>query len=133
MITINEQNYPVLSIHFLGASTVAETEKFLSRFSEWLARQEQFSLILRQTAQENDVVTKEEHSQVHRLISQWAKQNKSQVAQYCIGMAMVMDSPEAFQDQQAKLPKMIETIFGCPGKAFRTPQEAEAWIAQQKV
>ena len=43
-------------------------------------------------------------------------------------MAMVIDSLEAFQKQQIKLPKMINSLFGCPGQAFATNTEAEAWI-----
>lgn len=130
-IAITEKNYPIVYVHFQGASTIKNTKNFLSRFSEWLSRRELFSLILRQTSIENKSAPADEDKEVHRLIAQWAKQNKSQIAQYCVGMAMVIDSPDAFKEQQTKLPKMINSLFGCPGEAFSTSKEAEAWIESQ--
>ena len=127
-IVITEETYPIIYVHFQGASTVKETKNFLSRFSEWLSRQESFSLILRQTAIENDPISAEEHKEVHRAIAQWAKQHKPQIANYCVGMAMVIDSPKAFEEEQAKIPKMMKGMFGCPGKAFKTIGSAEQWI-----
>ena len=127
VIAITEKTYPLIYVHFQGASTIKNTKKFLSRFDEWLSRRKSFSLILRQTAIENDSIPADEHTKVHRAIAQWAKQNKPQIAQYCVGMAMVIDSPEAFEEEQIKIPKMINGMFGCPGKAFETTEPAEQW------
>ncbi|VEP18294.1 conserved hypothetical protein [Hyella patelloides LEGE 07179] len=127
-IVITEEKYPIIYVHFKGAATLENTQNFLARFSEWLSRSESFSLILRQTSIEKESVPAEESKKFHLAIAQWAKQNKPQIAQYCIGMAMVIDSPEALKEQQVKLPKTINSLFGCSGQAFATNTEAEEWI-----
>lgn len=127
-IVITDKTYPLVYVHFQGASTLENTQNFLARFDEWLLRQKSFSLILRQTEIENDSVPEEEHTKVHRAIAQWAKQNKPRIANYCIGMAMVIDSTEAFEAEKNKIPKMINGMFGCSGKAFQTEDLAKAWL-----
>ena len=127
-IAIVDQAYPFIYVHFQGASTLEDTHNFLARFEEWLSRQESFSLVLRQTAIENESIPAEEHHKVHRLIAQWAKQHKPQIANYCIAMAMIIDSTEAFEAEKNKIPKMIDGMFGCPGKAFQKTESGKEWL-----
>ena len=135
-IAIVDQAYPFIYIHFQGASTLEDTHNFLARFEEWLSRQESFSLVLRQTAIENESILAEEHHKVHRSIAQWAmrsecfsaKQRKPQIANYCVGMAMVTDSTEAFKAEKNKISKMIDGVFGCPGKAFQKTESGKEWL-----
>ena len=160
-IAITETTYPIVHVHFQGASTVKDTQEFLARFDKWLSHRELFSIILRasavggaapigadrrkttgreaspdikqlarahQTAIVNDSVSAEEHTKVHRLIAQWAKDHKTQITNYCVGMAMIIDSPDAFEKERVKISQMINGMFSCPGKAFKTIESAEQWI-----
>jgi hypothetical protein len=67
----------------------------------------------------------------HRLTVQWARQNKSKIAQFCVGMVLVIDTPEILENRRSIISKGIETIFGCPGQAFATQVEARLWLQQQ--
>lgn len=129
MITINEANYPIISVHFEHVVTLEDTEKYLHHFNNWLSLERQFGIIVHQSnSQEKDTAQVEA---VHRLIVQWTKQNKSKIAQFCVGMALVIDAAEILENRQKTDPKTITAIYGCPGQVFATPMEARHWIQQQ--
>lgn len=46
MVTIDESNYPIVSIKFEGVTTLEETQMYLDRFSDWLSRENPFGLIV---------------------------------------------------------------------------------------
>lgn len=129
MITINETNYPIISVHFENVATLEDTEKYLSRFGNWLLHEHQFGIIIRQSnSQEKDT---DQVAAVHQLIVQWIKQNKSKIAQFCVGIALVIDTAETLENRRKTAPKTITAIYGCPGQVFETQTEAQQWIQQQ--
>ena len=131
-IVITDKTYPLVYVHFQGASTLENTQNFLARFDEWLSCRESFSIILRQTAMENESLPAEEHHQVHRAIAQWAKQNKPSVANYCVGMAMVIDLSEAFEeDEEDYYLSNASTATGTDTPIIETPFSAQ--VVPQEV
>lgn len=128
MITINEA-YPLISVHFEQVVTLGDTEKYLAHFDNWLAHEHQFGIVVHQSnSQAGD---KAQVEAVHRLITQWAKQNKSKIAQFCVGMALVVDAAQNSENQRKTAPKTITAIYGCPGQVFTTQIEARQWVQQQ--
>jgi hypothetical protein len=45
-------------------------------------------------------------------------------------MAMVMNVAQLPEKQQTMAPKIINALFGCPGRAFITQAEARQWLNQ---
>jgi hypothetical protein len=131
MIIINESNYPIVSIRFENASTLEDTEKYLSYFDKWLSLNQKFGLILDQsTAQQQEDQVKSnsvEIEAIHRLTVEWAKQNKDRITQFCFGMALVYDGDDLEKRKKAA-PKTIAGIFGCLGQVFASQVEAEQWL-----
>ncbi|OYQ63502.1 hypothetical protein B9G53_16780 [Pseudanabaena sp. SR411] len=131
MITIDESNYPIVSVHFENSSTLADTEKYLAHFDKWLSFNQKFGLILDQSTSQNqeDQVKSdpEEIEAVHRLTVEWAKQNKDRITQFCLGMAIVYDGDDLEKRKKAA-PKTIAGIFGCLGQVFTSQGEAEQWL-----
>lgn len=135
MITINESNYPIVSVHFENASTLADTEKYLAYFDKWLSSNQKFGLILDQLTsqkQESAQVAEVNHNpaeieSIHRLTVEWAKQNKDRITQFCLGMAIVYDGDDLEKRKKA-VPKTIAGIFGCLGQVFTSQVEAEQWL-----
>ena len=135
MITINESNYPIISVHFENASTIVDTKKYLSYFDKWLSLNQKFGLILDQSIsqkQESGQVNQVESNPaeieaIHRLTVEWAKQNKDRITQFCLGMAIVYDGDDLEKRKKAT-PKTIAGIFGCLGQVFVSQVEAEQWL-----
>ena len=129
MLTINEENYPIISVHFEHIATLEDTKKYLAHFDNWLSREQQFGIILHQSkSQKSDTAQVEA---VHQLIVQWTKRNKSKIAQFCVGMALVIDAAEILENRRKTAPKTITAIYGCHGQVFATQTEARQWIQQQ--
>ena len=135
MITINESNYPIVSVHFGNASTLADTEKYLSYFDKWLSLNQKFGLILDQSNYENQESVQEDQVKsdsaeieaVHRLTVEWAKHNKDRITQFCLGMALVYNGDDLEKRKKAA-PKTVAGIFGCLGQVFASQVEAEQWL-----
>ncbi|MBP0002785.1 MAG: hypothetical protein J7642_03525 [Cyanobacteria bacterium SBC] len=130
MIEIEEQNYPIVSVKFEGVATLEETEAYLSQFTDWLSREKPFGLILyRSNSEDGEDVDRAKQS--HELVVRWAKQYKPQIAQYCMGMAVVSDLSQMSERQQQMAPKALGVLFGCPGQVFDNSTDAEQWLQQQ--
>lgn len=135
MITINESNYPIVSVHFRNMSTLEDTEKYLSYFDKWLSLNQKFGLILDQSNYENKESVQEDQVKsdsaeieaVHRLTVEWAKQNRDRITQFCLGMALVYNGDDLKKRKKAS-PKTIAGIFGCLGQVFASQVEAEQWL-----
>ena len=129
MIAINEANYPIISVHFERVATLEDTEEYLYHFNSWLSHEQQFGVIVHQSnSQGRDTAQVEA---VHRLIVQWTKQNKLKIAQFCVGMALVINAAEMLENRRKTAAKTITAIYGCPGQVFATQMEARQWIQQQ--
>ncbi|MBW4677717.1 MAG: hypothetical protein KME52_28080 [Desmonostoc geniculatum HA4340-LM1] len=129
MITFNEEKWPVVYAHFHGVQTLEDVEKYLLRFDYWLSREEKFSLIINQINAAESDANRSKDVQKHE--TKWIIQNRSRIASYCSGMAMVLDSAELLNKWQSIASKAIENMFGCPGQAFGTIAEAEQWTFEQ--
>lgn len=129
MLTINESLYPIVSAHFQGTATMAETESYLSHFEDWLMKARPFGIILSQT--QSQAVDPKKMQSIHLFTAQWAKQHQSQITAHCQGLAMVVETERERIDRQAKTPQLIKTVFGCPGQIFSHSAEARQWIQRQ--
>ncbi len=128
-IAIDEDHYPVVFVHFQNATTLEDTEKYLSHFQGWLSKQDRFGIILHQSHAEDG--NTDEVAEAHRLTVQWAKKNKQQLTEYCAGIALIVERVEDLAERETMVPKIIQTVFGCAGQAFGNPAAAELWIQQQ--
>lgn len=130
MLKIDDKNYPIVSVKFEGTATIEETETYLARFTDWLDRENPFGLMLfRGTSEEVEDPEKAKRS--HNLVVVWAKQNKANIARYCMGMAVVGDLSKMSEKQQQMAPKALGVLFGCPGQLFGNSTDAERWLQQQ--
>ncbi|MBP0020486.1 MAG: hypothetical protein J7647_23395 [Cyanobacteria bacterium SBLK] len=131
-IEIHEENYPFVSVKFIGVVTPEETKMYLERFSNWLVRENLFGLMLHKTNPESNANNTEDQQNAkesHKLVVNWAKQNQHNMKQYCVGMAVIDDKIPA--EQQKMTPKALSSLFGCPGQFFDSFNDAEAWLQQQ--
>jgi queuine/archaeosine tRNA-ribosyltransferase len=128
-IAIDEDNYPVVLVHFENVATLEDTEKYLSHFQAWLSKQHRFGIILHQSHTEDG--NTDEVAKAHRLTVQWAKQNKQQLTEYCAGIALIVEGVEDLAERKTMVPQIIKTVFSCAGQAFGNPAAAELWIQQQ--
>jgi hypothetical protein len=129
MLTINESQYPSVSVHFEGATTLEELETYLSHFTDWLSRNTPFGIMMHRSSKQDENVDLDQAKQVHQSTVQWAKQNKSQITQSCVGIVLVGDAFEG--NQKAATLKGLRSVFGCPVQIVETQAEAEHWIQQQ--
>lgn len=130
MIEVCDSHYPLVSIKFEGVVTLVETENYLGRLNEWLARKQPFVLMMDRTNPERGE-DPEEGKKSHAAIINWSKQNKEKMAQYCAGMAIVEDLSRISERQQQTLPKTLNLLFGCPGQLFSNITDAKQWLRQQ--
>jgi DNA gyrase inhibitor GyrI len=54
MLIIQEDYYPIVIVQFEGAATVEDTEKYLSRFNNWLSQSQLFGLIVHQATENTE-------------------------------------------------------------------------------
>lgn len=129
MLTIHDETFPLVSVQFTGTASLEDTEAYLAAFSRWLSQRELFGLIVQQSeSEESD--SQQAHT-AHETVVRWAKQHKALIAQSCVGMAMVVDLGKLPDRQRAMAPKVIQTLFGCPGNVFGNCAAAESWIRLQ--
>ncbi|NJL38929.1 MAG: ABC transporter ATP-binding protein [Leptolyngbyaceae cyanobacterium RM2_2_4] len=134
MLTIDESRWPFVSAHFQGTDSPEEMARFYARFEEWLARQEQFCLILQRDDAEAAEARGKRSPQVKQMRKDgiaWMKAHKPQTSQYCAGIAMVPDSAKLVAVWGAIVGKMVQNMYGCPGRVFGSTEEAEQWAAEQ--
>ncbi|MEM8641050.1 MAG: ABC transporter ATP-binding protein [Cyanobacteria bacterium P01_G01_bin.54] len=134
MLTIDDSRWPIVSAHFQGMASSEEMAQFYARSEDWLARQERFCLIV----QRDDAEDAEEEGKRSPAVKQmrkegmaWLKAHKPQNSQYCAGVAMVPDSAKLVMLWGPIVGRMVQNMYGCPGRVFRSQTEAAAWAAQQ--
>ncbi|PPT04903.1 hypothetical protein CKA32_004335 [Geitlerinema sp. FC II] len=130
MVEIDETNYPMVSVKFTEIATLEDTETYLACFTDWLARENPFGLMLFRGNSE-EVEDREMAKQSHNLVVRWAKENKANIARYCMGLAVVGDLSKMSKKQQQMAPKALGVLFGCPGQIFGNSTDAERWLQQQ--
>ena len=134
MVSIDDSRWPLVCAHFQGTGTSAEMTQFYARFEEWLAKQEPFALVL----QRDDAEAAEEQGKRSPEVKQmrkegiaWTKAHKSQISQYCAGVAMVPDSAKMIKLWGPIVGKITQNMYGCPGKVFGSLDEATVWATEQ--
>ncbi|MEM9980646.1 MAG: ABC transporter ATP-binding protein, partial [Cyanobacteria bacterium P01_D01_bin.2] len=134
MVTIDDSRWPVVSVRFQGMGTPDEMTRFYKRFEEWLAKQEQFALVL----QRDDAEAAEAQGKRSPVAKQmrkegmaWTKAHKPEISQYCAGVAMVPDSTKLLAVWGPMVAKVTQNMYGCPGKVFSSLDEAKVWAAEQ--
>jgi ATP-binding cassette subfamily B protein len=134
MLIIDDSRWPIVSAHFQDTETPEEMAQFYDRFEKWLTRQEKFCLILRR----DDAEAAEERGKRSPEVKQmkkdgiaWMKAHKLQTSQYCAGIAMVPDSAKLVSLWGPIVGKVVQNMYGCPGRIFSSEAEAEQWAASQ--
>ncbi|NEQ99867.1 MAG: ABC transporter ATP-binding protein, partial [Cyanothece sp. SIO2G6] len=134
MVSIDDSRWPVVSARFQGAGTPAEMAEFYARFEQWLAKQEPFALVL----QRDNAEAAEEQGKRSPAVKQmrkegmaWTKAHKSQISQYCAGVAMVPDSAKLIKLWGPIVGTITKTMYGCPGKVFSSTEHAKVWATEQ--
>ena len=95
MLTIDDSRWPLVSVRFQGLETPDETTRFYTQFEAWLERQEQFCLIVQRCDAEDAEAHGKRSPEAKRMRKEgiaWTKAHRPQIAQYCAGVAMVLDS-----------------------------------------
>jgi hypothetical protein len=131
MLAINEEQYPIVFVYSQGATTFAELENYLCRFSAWLAGSTPFGIVLTRSNALDDQVDIEQSKAVHRLTVEWARQHRPQILRFCAGMALLLEPPDSLKNPKAAPQKGFQTMFGCPVELQPTPAAAEAWLRAQ--
>lgn len=134
MLTIDDSRWPIVSAHLQGSDSPAEMTQFYAQFETWLARQEQFFLILQrdnaEAANERGKRSPED-KQMRKDGITWMKAHKPQISQYCAGIAVVPDSTKLVTLWGPIASKVIQNLYGCSGRVFSSLADAEAWAADQ--
>ncbi|MEL6320176.1 MAG: ABC transporter ATP-binding protein, partial [Cyanobacteria bacterium J06626_14] len=134
MVSIDDSRWPLVCAHFRGAGTSAEMAQFYACFEDWLAKEEPFALVL----QRDDAEKAEEQGKRSPEVKQmrkegiaWTKAHKSQISQYCAGVAMIPDSAKLIKLWGPIVGKITQNMYGCPGKVFRSMEDAKGWATEQ--
>ncbi|MGD1903590.1 MAG: ABC transporter ATP-binding protein [Geitlerinemataceae cyanobacterium] len=134
MVTIDEQRWPLVLVHFRGINTPENQNRFQSQFETWLAKREPFALVIRRDDAEAAEAEGKKSAAVKQMRKDgmaWAKAHKGAIAEYCVGMAMVPDSTRMLGVWGPIVAKVTKNIYGCPGKVFESVEQAQAWGATQ--
>jgi hypothetical protein len=139
MASINEDNFPIIRVHFHGIRTHAEMEAYRAKWDEWLDRGEKFGLIVIQTGTNEQDQPMSEGEQLlkgtaiaeeRNVQRAWGEQRKSQIEALCVGMA-TLDPEEEFKALYATAPQYIRETYYCDGAFFKTDAEAKQWLQQR--
>ncbi|MGI0495088.1 hypothetical protein ACN4EG_25165 [Alkalinema pantanalense CENA528] len=135
MIIIQDTQFPIVSVQFVNAVSLADVAEYLAQFDQWLTRKTPFGVLLSHVTDPTQATIEDEtvHQAVHRAIVQWGKENQDRLAQHCVGMVLLIEDAAEFAQKQRAAPKTITAIYGCPGQACATRSEAEQWLQQQLI
>ncbi|MEM6502482.1 MAG: ABC transporter ATP-binding protein [Cyanobacteria bacterium P01_C01_bin.89] len=134
MLTIDDSRWPLVSVRFQGLETPDETTRFYTQFEAWLERQEQFCLIVQRCDAEDAEAHGKRSPEAKRMRKEgiaWTKAHRPQIAQYCAGVAMVLDSAKLVAFWGPVAAKVTQNMYGCPGKVFGSLTQAEGWGAKK--
>lgn len=87
-ITKDESTLPIISLSLGEAFDQETVEEYIAYWEELLARRSAFGLLMVHSAEKN---TRPERA-VTQLYMNWCKMNKREIAQYCSGIAVVMQN-----------------------------------------
>lgn len=127
MYTIDESRAPLITLEFLGAMDAATTQRLFDTLTEVLGRSSgRFAVMMTNNQGEH----KHERG-VARIQQDWAKANRQRLSQDCVGMALVTQSSKYMRMFGPVVNQVISRMYGCPGKVFSDPNEAEAWLRER--
>ncbi|HEY4431591.1 MAG TPA: hypothetical protein VGN87_11175 [Paenibacillus sp.] len=126
-ITKDESNWPIINVS-LGEMFDQETvEEYIVYWEDLLSRRTPFGLIMQHSSEKN---TRPERA-VTQLYMSWCKRNKREIAQYCSGIAFVMQNAKLFAVYKPVTALSTKRTYGCPGGAFAGESEAIRWLEEQ--
>ena len=133
MVAIDDSRWPLVSVRFRGMCTPTEMAHLYRHFEEWLTKQERFALLLHwddaEAAEEQRKQSQSpEVKQIRKESIAWTKTHKSEIAQYCVGVAMVPDSKRLIALWGTI---MTKTMYGSPSRVFGSFDEAKVWTTEQ--
>jgi hypothetical protein len=125
-ITKDESNWPIISLS-LGENLDQETvEGYIAYWEELLSRQSPFGLIMLHSSEKN--------ARPERAVTQsymnWCKRSKHEIAQYCSGIAVVMQNAKLLALYKPVTAVSTKRTYGCPGGAFAKEAEAVRWLEE---
>jgi hypothetical protein len=88
LITFDDSLWPLLNVKFTGANSNEEFEGYLSKMSEFLARQQHLITIF----DSSEATASPSMEQRQRQV-EWLTQNEEQLRQWSLGSAFVIKSP----------------------------------------
>lgn len=125
-ITKDESNWPIISLS-LGENFDQETvEEYIAYWEELLSRQSPFGLIMLHSSEKN---VRPERA-VTQLYMNWCKRIKHEIAQYCSGIAVVMQNAKLLALYKPVTAVSTKRTYGCPGGAFAKEVEAIKWLEE---
>lgn len=79
--------WPVVTVNFVAIPSDDDIRRWLNAMDQWLAREEPFSVVL---------LTKNKgmSPEARREQGIWYKQNKARLAQFCVGVARVVQADQ---------------------------------------
>ncbi|OMD59856.1 hypothetical protein BSK62_26275 [Paenibacillus odorifer] len=126
-ITKDESAWPIISLSLGEAFDQETVEEYIAYWEELLARQSAFGLLMVHSAEKN---TRPERA-VTQLYMNWCKMNKREIAQYCSGIAVVMQNAKLLAVYKPVTALSTKRTYGCPGGAFSGEAEAIRWLEEQ--
>jgi hypothetical protein len=79
--------WPVVTVNFIDIPTDEDIRRWLAAMDQWLAREEPFSVVLLTKNKGMSPLARREQGI-------WFKQNKATLAQYCVGVARVVQQDQ---------------------------------------
>lgn len=125
-ITIDQSTWPIITLHFPNALSVADVDAYTSAFAATLARETHFGALMLPGAA---YLSGAHDPLVANRTMKWLKQYKPTFGIFCVGIAMVITDPatrEGFASQAAALG---EKVYGCAVGVFATQDDAQAWLS----
>ena len=128
MAEINDDDWPIVIVTFDGGPPVQETEAFLSAFDEWLARGEEFAVLLeKRSFGGRGAETKE----ATKRRDEWLAANREKIEQHCRGIAVVTESSRLYRLFKPVIKRLMAKKFGCPGVMYSSRTEAHQWLDER--
>lgn len=71
--------------------------------------------------------------EAHRMENDWLREHKSQMTQYCFGIALLANPGIMALVQKIAMKGFGQNFFGCPCDVFYDEEAARTWLLGQQV
>jgi hypothetical protein len=119
---------PILIFQINEKITRNDLQSYITSWEHRLARKEPFGVLIVQydEASQSD-------QEIIKLGLQWHHTHKSQIGQYCMGVAVVTASTRTINRlaSRSNVARAMRIWLGCPGQICTTEVEAKAWLTRQ--